>query len=302
MKTFFLSLILFFFCKQIVAQELQVVSDSIMDNYMKTGFSNTHFRPKGKTDKSGQRQGKWNDYEVVKTGSFFSIKNDPKEFLGTYLLYGEGAFVNGKRDGKWNLYIIEDKTFRKILSQKLAYVDGRPEGEFKFFYPDGNIAKTGNYKNGQIEGAATIYYQNGAVFGLQTYTEGKKEGLQKYYFPTGKKKSMVNYVAGKMNGKSETYYENGNIQESMEYTADSADGNYRYYYSSGQLWTEKTYKDGMLMNVKAVYDKNGKELDKGNLENGNGFVNFYTEEGKIYSKETFQNGRKIKEETFGEFH
>lgn len=71
---------------------------------------------------------------------------------------------------------------------------------------------------------------------------------------------------------------------------------YKYYYENGQLWIEMEYKNGLLMNVIGSYDNMGNPREKGTIKDENGTVIYYTEDGKIYSVETFKDGKKIKEE------
>ena len=67
----------------------------------------------------------------------------------------------------------------------------------------------------------------------------------------------------------------------------------KQYHNNGQVWTERLYKNGLLISVLSNYDKNGKPLDKGTLVNGNGTLNLYNEEGKLYLIETYKDGLLI---------
>lgn len=278
------------------AQNLVIIRDSIMAVYMTNGFGNKHFVPKGSYDKNNARQGKWKDYEVVKSSSFF-VKNDESlEEFSNYLFYGEGEFKDGKRDGDWNIYIVEDKTLKKILSQKLHYADGKPEGTFENYYPNGKIARTGTFINGHMQDSSTIYNPDGTIFAKRFYKDDEKDGQQNYYFKNGALEYFVKYVMGKKDGQANMYYQDGTLKESSLYKADSLHSIYTYYYPDGKIWTERMYENGRLLNITKLYGKNGSELYKGTLKNGDGTVNFYTEEGKIYLTRTYANGVAIKEE------
>jgi len=279
-----------------ISQEIVLVKDSIMNVYMKNGFASEHFRPDGPFDEQKRRKGKWKDYEVEEDGSYKVIDSAPMKTISMYLFYGEGEYVDDKRNGDWRIYVIEDKTFRKILSRTLTYQAGIREGSFKYYYPDGKVAQEGSYKAGAIEGRSYMLYPNGSIFGKQTFVAGKKNGRQEYFYQDGKLKFFYDYENGLRNGAYESYYPDGKVQESYYNVADSIDGVYRYFYPSGQVWTETIYKNGRMMNITGTYDKNGKERDKGTLKDGNGYVNYYTEDGKIYAVVTFKEGIKIKEE------
>jgi antitoxin component YwqK of YwqJK toxin-antitoxin module len=109
---------------------------------------------------------------------------------------------------------------------------------------------------------------------------------------------ISNYSNGRKEGRYESYYENRVIEESFMYKADSIDGVYRYYYSSGNIWTEKAYNNGLLLNVNLLFDRNG-ELNKGTLINGNGTLNYYTEDytnertNRIHKKRYKKQGCKL---------
>jgi antitoxin component YwqK of YwqJK toxin-antitoxin module len=296
MKPLILLFIIFLLPGFVWTQKIALIRDSIMNTYMESGFATKNFRPTGKTDANNLRQGKWKDYEPIEGGSYQLVNEAPMKTIGYYLFYGEGEFIDDKRTGAWTIYVIEDKSFKKILSQKLNYTDGKPDGSFEYFYPDGKVAQTGSYNNGDIEGESIIYFPGGNTFGKQFFVAGNKNGRQQYFFPEGKLSFVVNYTKGLKEGKYESYYKDGTIQESAAYVTDSLDGVYRYYYPSGKLWTEKFYKVGLTMNITCTNDKNGHALDKGTLKDGNGYINYYTEEGKIYLVVTFKDGKSIKEE------
>lgn len=67
-------------------------------------------------------------------------------------------------------------------------------------------------------------------------------------------------------------------------------GTAKLYHSNGQLWTEKIYKNGLLWSVLSNYDKKGNQVDKGTLIDGNGTLNIYDEEGKLYLIDTYKDG------------
>lgn len=288
---FFNSLSLFSF-----SQEIILIKDSIMTSYMKSGYANKNFVPEGPLDARHRRQGKWKDYETGEDGSFQIKEGAPSKATSIYLFYSEGEYLDNSRTGEWKIYVIENKTFRKILSRTLTYQAGIPEGSFTYYYPDGRPAQVGSYKAGAIEGPSTMLYPDGNVFGKQNFVAGKKHGRQDYYYQDGKPIYFYEYKNGLRQGPYEAYYKDGKLQESCHYVADSIDGVYKYFYPNGQIWTETVYKNGRMVSIIGSYDKYGKELDKGTLVNGNGYINYYTEEGKIYSVVTFKDGIIVKEE------
>jgi len=296
MKTIFMSIIILFSTINSYCQQLTFVKDSIMITYMRNGYSTEHFRPKGKDDKNKLRQGHWKDYEVISDFEYVNIDGTPTQILGHFLLYGEGEFIDGKREGAWKLYVIEDKTLKKILQQEVSFINGQKAGPFKYFYPSGKIGVEGNYASGQQDGEAKIYYEDGKLYGTVNYINGLRTGRHTYFHHNGQIEKEDNYLNDTLNGLYRKFYSNGKLQETRSYKMGKEDGIYQYYYENGQLWVEREYKDGLLLNVSGNFDRDGNPRDKGTLLDGNGTVNYYTEDGKIYLIQTYKDGNKISEE------
>lgn len=298
-------LILLFFCSYSFlsfSQTQYFVSDSIMNAYMESGYSNKHFIPKGKTDRSGQRQGKWKDYTVGNT--FICIEEDgiPKYLQAFYLVYAEGNYVNGKREGLWKNYILEDKTFKRILQSESNYINGLLQGEVKFFFVSGELGMVGSMRNDLLHGDFVSYYKTGEKFCDQRYSADLSVGKHLFYNKNGTLIRSVMYKNDQQDGETIYYYPNGKIQEFQTYSEGKLHGPYRYYYENGQLWIEKIYENDKIMNVTGSFDKNGNPRDHGTIINGNGTIFYYTEEGVKYATVTLLDGVEIDRQENGEFH
>lgn len=272
--------------------QVVIVRDSIMDAYMQSGYANEHFMPEGQEDSAGLRQGPWKDYEVSKDYMFVTTDHVPTQHYGYYLIYGEGAFKDGKRDGLWKFYVLEDQTFLRIPLKEVFYVNGSEEGKFKYFFPDGKLGVEGTYAQHEVQGALNSYFESGKLFSKRYYNKGKRIGTHQFLYEDGQIHQVSNYMNDTLNGRLESYYTNGNKQEVYNLSMGKEDGVYQYYHENGQLWIEKIYKKGLLMSVTGNYDAQGKPRNKGTLKNGNGTIHYYTPEGKIYSTETYKNGHK----------
>jgi antitoxin component YwqK of YwqJK toxin-antitoxin module len=259
---------------------------------MKSGYATKNFIPQGTIDKNQLRQGFWKDYEVITDLVYIIQDKMPEQIFGKFLMYGEGKFVDGKRDGEWAFYVIEDKTFKKILNQQVYFTNGILEKGFKYFYANNEIACEGNYVNNKLEGIVRSYYDDGKPYGIRIYSNNLKTGNHKYFYPNGKIELEHNFIDGIKNGFYQAYYPNGKTQEKFYYKMGKQDGVYQYYYENGQLWIEEIYRNGLLLNLNFNYDSNGKPQDKGTLKDGNGTVKYYDGNGKVYSIETFKNGIK----------
>lgn len=278
------------------AQSLPLIKDDLVNKYMKNGYANEHFLSIGTEDKKHLKQGTWKDYEVIEDFEYAEVDGYPNQTFARFLLYGEGEFVDNKREGLWKFYAIQDQTFQKILQKEVSFVHGEKTGHYKYFYPSGNISVEGEYANNQYEGETKIYYEDGNLYGSIFFSQDLKTGHHHYYHHNGKLKMEHSFVNDVQDGFYQSFYSNGNVKESCAYSNGQQNGSYKYYYENGVLWTEKEYKDGLLMNVIGSYDNSGKERNKGSLKNGNGTVNHYTEEGKLYLVYTFKKGKMVKQE------
>jgi antitoxin component YwqK of YwqJK toxin-antitoxin module len=297
MKTY-LSLILIVTITSAYSQQLTLVKDTIMNNYMESGYSTKHFRPEGKEDGNGWRQGQWKDYEVSNDFAYVMIDSKPKQIFGNFLLYGEGQFVDNKREGGWKFYVLEDKSFKRILQKKVSFVKGEKDGPFAYYFPSGRMGIEGHFLSDQLDGEVKSYYERGQLYGTRFYENGLRTGRHTYLYPDGKLELEHNFTNDTLNGLYQSYYQGGKLEESFTYNKGLIDGTYKYYYDNGQLWVEKEYKNGLLMNVAGSFDRKGNQRDKGSLKDGNGTINFYTQEGKVYSVQTYKEGKKIKEELY----
>lgn len=295
-KTIFIIFITFGVTINSYSQKLTFVKDSIMDEYMKTGYSTKNFIPTGTEDKNKKRQGFWKDFEVVKDFEYITVDGIPTEIFGRYLLYGEGKFVDGKREGNWKFYVLEDKTFNKILQKKVTFNKGEKVGEFVYFFPSEKTGVKGEYTSNLFEGEVKFYYEDGKLFRKRLYSKGLKSGKNIRFYPNGQLEVELTYVRDTLHGPYDAYYSNGNKNESLTYKMGKEDGVYKFYHENGQLWVEREYNNGLLMNIKGNFDPQGNQRDKGTIKDGNGTVKYYKEDGKLYVIENYKDGKKISEE------
>lgn len=296
MKIRSILLLHFLFIINLFSQNVVLVKDTILESYNKSGFLAENFSDIGNRDSNNLAQGFWVDYQII-TDVFYEIEEGkPKRVLGNYLMCGEGNYLNNKKNGKWDWYIIEDKTFRKILNQQNTFVDGVLQGEFKCFYANKKLAHQGSYLNHKFDGISKVFYDDGKLYSIVTNKKHLKEGIEKYFFPNGEIELERNYANGIRHGVCKVYYENGTLRELSHFKKGKEDHIYKYFHKNGQLWTERMYDNDLLVNVTCNYDAEGNERDKGTLKDGNGTVKFYDEEGKLYLIKTFKKGIVVHEE------
>lgn len=271
MKTKFIKTLFFLLTLNSFGQEMTFVKDEILNKYKETGFLTTNFIPVGEIDGKYDKQGFWKDYIKIKDFTYIANNEKPQRVTGLFLIYGEGSYNNSERIGKWNYYTIEDKTFKKVPQKEVNYIDGFLDGEFKYFFPNGNIAITGNHDRKKNEQTIKSYYLSGEIFATEQYKDNLKTGTHT------------------------SFYRNGTINQKITYDKGKKNGIQQYYHKNGKLWTEQIFSNGLLLNIKGNYTQDGKLRNKGTLKDGNGTVIIYNEEDKINTIITYKKGLKINE-------
>ena len=62
-----------------------------------------------------------------------------------------------------------------MLKMELFLKDGRPEGTYVIYYPDGKIAEVRSYYHGIFHGEWRTYNEAGQLTGIASYKEGQKD-------------------------------------------------------------------------------------------------------------------------------
>lgn len=87
------------------------------------------------------------------------------------------------KDSTW----VEEKMFHEngVLQLEGKIVDNQREGEFRGYFPTGELMSVGSFVKGKREGKGTIYHENGVVNVENEYRDGKPYGIWKYYDEEG---------------------------------------------------------------------------------------------------------------------
>ena len=60
-------------------------------------------------------------------------------------------------------------------------INGKIEGEFKYYYANGQLEEIEQYIDGKLNGESKSYYPNGKLYIIETFMEDKKNGEYKEY-------------------------------------------------------------------------------------------------------------------------
>lgn len=118
----------------------------------------------------------------------------------------EGQFIRQKKQGLWKYYsdidsslIAEENYKNGILNGKsttyypesekaaetFTFINGKREGRYLKFFPDGSTMTKGSYKNDQLNGDFMLFYPNGKIQLKGQYDRGQQTGNWNYFDEEG---------------------------------------------------------------------------------------------------------------------
>lgn len=126
-------------------------------------------------------------------------------------------YKNGKKalEGKWTYTVPMSISFNDLMAtftrlesngapnipDDVRLSGQQPEMGFMFdgpmqaWYPDGQLLRKCNYKNGTMDGLYETYYASGKIYCKGLYHSGMPDGEWNYYYADGKPKMQTHYKA-----------------------------------------------------------------------------------------------------------
>ena len=95
--------------------------------------------------------------------------------------------------------------------------NGKPNGEWTTFFPDGRPRWKGNKNEGVSHGPFTMWYQDGRKKMEGNYENGKKHGLSTMWHLNGSKWREQRHIQGEPSGSWRTWNEKGELIEEIDY-------------------------------------------------------------------------------------
>lgn len=173
----------------------------------------------------------------------------------------KGAFGGKPLHGNFLSYYLDNN-----LKEKGCFFYGLKNNEWNYWFPNGNLQKTENYKLGLLEGIYKIYNDRNQIIITGEYKGNKKNGVWKLYNNNGKIMNEFTWEKGILNGKFIIYdslltskgnYKNGNLHR--KYTI----------YKDNKIDTVICYNNGKIIPPKPNVVTNKKTNDKTTNEKGN---------------------------------
>lgn len=121
--------------------------------------------------------------------------------------------------------------------------DGKKEGQWIYYYENGNKFKEINYRMGIENGIWRMWYENGNLYIEDTMDNGKSNGLWREYYENGKIKEIGEYIEDNYTPKDfwdeegNQLLKNGNGKKIEKFGADLIDV-FEHYFENGKLVKE----------------------------------------------------------------
>lgn len=214
-------------------------------------------------------------------------------FLISYKTYSQkfeiinGDTVNrvdrkGLKQGKWIEFYGDNGR------SETYFVNGKEEGEYRWYDKKNNISEHGFSKNGKAEGK-TSEFQNGKLWRTRIYHNDKIASQIIEYYENGQPKNGGNYFWG--NGVLLEYDSLGFITSKKTYREFKLNGQFEEYFTNRQLKEKGIYKNNKYWTIYERYDSLGNKLDFGTIKSGNGHLYCYNDSGRMIKSEEYKLGR-----------
>ena len=210
------------------------------------------------------------------------------------------------------------------LNIKVFYTQAQKQGPFIEYNKEGDIIRTGKYKNNELDGEVKGFYPDNILHWSHHFNMGIKTGVHQDYWQTGKLKISRSYDDGKLriesnysekgivskkvrysyqisqrSGKEEVisdvsfFDKKGTISESRSYLDKQKHGTWKSFYFNGKPSLLSNYKFNKLQGDYITYYSSGKTEIKGRYSRNvkSGEWHTFDKSGKLTLTAHYMKGR-----------
>jgi antitoxin component YwqK of YwqJK toxin-antitoxin module len=200
------------------------------------------------------------------------------------------------KDGQLNGEVVAYQA--GVISGKVTFAGGVPDGTAKFFRPDGRTKQQLNYKGGVRNGESQAFDTKGNLVLIQNFKDGKKDGITQI-FEAGRKTAEMTYKDGLRQGPSIYFFASGLPSVRFMYVADMRQGRAETYDNQGRLCRIDTYKDDLIEGLVQEITKEGRVFKTHNYITGlqDGESILYDANGDREEVTVYDKGRVVEVRT-----
>lgn len=180
------------------------------------------------------------------------------------------------------------------------FESGYAKGPFRQYHENGQLYAEGEvsssshnwYGDAVQQGEWKYYYSTGSIHQIVAFQNGDWNGLAVRYHENGNKMYECSFEAGYAKGPFKQYHENGQLYAEGEVSSSSRNwygdvvrqGEWNYYYSDGVTSWTGSYKDSNWEGEVISYHQSGKKSFQATFENGyaSGTWTHYHDNGQVY--------------------
>lgn len=276
--------------------KMQIAFHGKLEDGVKTGKGTEYYENGiesfiGSYDEAGlyTGNGKMQDENgnTLYTGEFAQglYEGEGKLYQNAQLIY-EGDFVQGERTGKGKAYengaLVYDGEFAEgiyqgagktyhangqVAAECLTFMEGQPDGMAIFYNENGTKAYEGSVTMGVKQGEGTLYDAEGKKVYSGTFAANVYEGAGTEYYAGGEKKYEGSFVGGAYSGEGKLMRKDGAVLYEGDFANGQYEGDGTLLLDNGMTVTGQ-FSGGALVGA-GLYSKGGQPVYMGVMDNGN---------------------------------
>ena len=203
------------------------------------------------------------------------------------VLVGEGiTSQEGKREGPWKEYWPNGN-----VRSEGHYIDGKKDGVWVFYREEGEKEQEGRYLDDQIHGIWTWWHPGGQVHREEGYVRGEPEGVFLELDTAGNVLVSGQYADGEREGLWQMHI--NDHKEEGSFLGGKKDGLWRHVYGDGQRQFEGTFSFGQPTGKHRSWHPNGILEEEGKYESGAKHKKWrlYDDQGSILHEYIYRYGK-----------
>ena len=218
----------------------------------------------------------------------------------------EVTYLHGKRDGPsigmhkggvpaWK----EEYDTNRLISGSYFSSEGKVLSTVKdgagtrSLFDDGILTSQQEIQAGFPQGKVTLFEKDGSVEREYSVRNGKKDGRETRFFqgPDKKQRLQIEWKDGAVQGTTKTWYPNGSLESQKEMRANAKHGLSMAWYPDGSIMLVEEYDNDNLR--KGRYHKRDEDTPVSQVNEGEGVVTIFDENGTVIEKVTYHEGKPL---------
>ncbi len=169
---------------------------------------------------------------------------------------------------------------------------GRPEGEFRYFFESGKLRATNTFEPGGLRAYHKSWAENGILVAEGIYFNQQKDSTWRFYSDVdGLLISEDDFQDDLLHGTAKVFYPaSGQLAEISMWQQGRKHGPWKKFFPDGMTMAEGSYADDQPDGLTIFYHPNGKIHIRGSYNNGlkAGIWETFDEDGNLIGKEEYK--------------